>query len=46
MANILIFHDGPGYEEALNTKGHKILSFSDKTLPWNLPRRINGTWLW
>ena len=30
MANILIFHDGPGYEEALNTKGHKILSFSDK----------------
>jgi response regulator RpfG family c-di-GMP phosphodiesterase len=30
MANILIFHDNPDYEEALNKKGHKILSFSDK----------------
>jgi DNA-binding NarL/FixJ family response regulator len=30
MANILIFHDKPNYEEALSKKGHIIFTFSDK----------------
>jgi response regulator RpfG family c-di-GMP phosphodiesterase len=30
MANILIFHDKPDYEELLSKKGHKIMTFSDK----------------